>query len=176
MAATYFSAIRCYIPFVASALKPSKKLDHLVAHGPSIGRFPGTFTVRCSADHLLPLQARRIARNQVTPGNSPVLPPSARNNSAPIAPPISGPTIGTQEYAQSEEPLPRIGRMAWATRGPRSRAGLIAYPVGPPSEAPMPTTSSATNSGPRPDGVPPEIRITNTRTKVARISVMVFQP
>src|SRR5262245_2965599 len=60
-------------------------------------------------------------------------------------------------------------------RGPRSRAGLMAYPVGPPSEAPMPTTSSATASGPRPLGVFANDSTTNTSTNVPRISVTRFQ-
>ena len=37
-----------------------------------------------------------------------------------------GPTTGTHEYDQSLPPLPLMGRMACAMRGPRSRAGLIA--------------------------------------------------
>ena len=43
-----------------------------------------------------------------------------------MTPPMIGPTTGIHEYAQSEVPLPGIGRMAWMMRGPRSRAGLIA--------------------------------------------------
>ena len=38
----------------------------------------------------------------------------------------SGPTTGTHAYDQSLEPLPLIGRIACAMRGPRSRAGLMA--------------------------------------------------
>ena len=35
-----------------------------------------------------------------------------------------------ERIPQSDGPLPAIGRMACAMRGPRSRAGLMAYPVG----------------------------------------------
>ena len=37
-------------------------------------------------------------------------------------------------------------------RGPRSRAGLMAYPVVPPSERPMAHTSMPTRYGPSPGG------------------------
>ncbi len=43
-----------------------------------------------------------------------------------MTPPMIGPTTGIHEYAQSESPLPGIGRMKCMIRGPRSRAGLIA--------------------------------------------------
>ena len=58
-------------------------------------------------------------------------------NPTAIIAPIIGPAIGTHEYAQSEVPLLAIGNTACANRGPKSRAGLIAYPVGPPNERPM---------------------------------------
>src|SRR5690606_29083274 len=89
-------------------------------------------------------------------------------------PPTRGPATGTQEQDQSPEPLPLMGSRAWAMRGARSRAGLMAYPVGPPRLAPMPTTMSATASGPRPDGVLPETTTKNTSTKVAMTSVRKF--
>ena len=38
----------------------------------------------------------------------------------------------------------------------------------------MPTTSRATASGPSPEGVPPKVRMTKTRTKVPMISVIRF--
>ena len=38
----------------------------------------------------------------------------------------------------------------------------------------MPTTRRATASGPRPEGVPPKVRITKTRTNVPMISVIRF--
>src|SRR5690349_18941283 len=59
---------------------------------------------------------------------------------APTTPPMVGPTIGIQAYPQSEVPFPGIGSSACAIRGPRSRAGLIAYPVGPPNERPIDAT------------------------------------
>src|SRR4030081_1706111 len=43
-----------------------------------------------------------------------------------------------------------MGSTACAMRGPRSRAGLIAYPVGPPSESPMAITITPTSKGPNP--------------------------
>ena len=46
-----------------------------------------------------------------------------------------GATTGTHEYPQSELPLCLSGSSAWRMRGPRSRAGFKAGPVGPPSEA-----------------------------------------
>lgn len=57
---------------------------------------------------------------------------------AAISAPAIGPNTGTHEYAQSFPPLFGIGSMACITRGPKSRAGLIAYPVGPPRDRPMP--------------------------------------
>ena len=94
-----------------------------------------------------------------------------------------GPTTGTQAYPQSLEPLPLIGRKACAMRGPRSRAGLMAYPVGPPREAPMPTTRRATGSAPSGPSPPvavsghptPKPITTKTSTKVPMISVTRFQ-
>ena len=49
-------------------------------------------------------------------------------------PPRIGPITGIQAYDQPLSRLPVMGRRAWAMRGPRSRAGLIAYPVVPPKE------------------------------------------
>ena len=61
-------------------------------------------------------------------------------------------------------------------RGPRSRAGLMAYPVGPPRLMPMTTMTMATASGPSPEGVLPETMIQASRTKVPTASVTTFQP
>src|SRR5699024_57328 len=44
---------------------------------------------------------------------------------APSAPPVSGPTKGTTAYLKLEMPFPGIGRKKCASRGPKSRAGLI---------------------------------------------------
>lgn len=52
--------------------------------------------------------------------------PTILINTPAMAPPMSGPSTGIGAYPQSELPLPAIGKMAWAIRGPRSRAGLIA--------------------------------------------------
>ncbi len=51
---------------------------------------------------------------------------TAEPATAPRIPPMIGPTTGTQLYCQSDVPLPGIGSRAWAIRGLRSRAGLIA--------------------------------------------------
>src|SRR6266436_1124947 len=74
-----------------------------------------------------------------------------------------------------------MGRMACAMRGPRSRAGLIAYPVGPPRDIPMPQTRLPTRYGPSPAAGPAaETRFekiaptTKTSTKVAMISLSKF--
>src|SRR5260370_55284 len=63
------------------------------------------------------------------------------------APPTSGPRIGTHAYRQPHSPFPPIGSRKCATRGPRSRPGLIAYPVGPPTENPLPQPSPPTTIG-----------------------------
>ena len=60
------------------------------------------------------------------------------------APPSIGPRTGIHAYAQSLLPFPLIGNIKCAIRGPRSRAGLIAYPVVPPSDIPITTTKRAT--------------------------------
>src|SRR5260370_40301597 len=63
-------------------------------------------------------------------------------------------------------------------RGPRSRAGLIAYPVGPPRDRPMPQTKLPTRYGPSPAAGPVGETLlekiaptTKTSTKVAIISL-----
>src|SRR5204862_3820188 len=70
------------------------------------------------------------------------------------AAPMSGPMIGTGAYRQSEPPFAEIGRTACATRGLKSRAGLIAYPVGPPRLNPMTQTSTPQNHGLKPGASP----------------------
>ncbi len=57
-----------------------------------------------------------------------------------------GATIGTQAYPQSELDLLFIGKMLCMIRGPKSRAGLMAYPVGPPKLNPMANTINATGN------------------------------
>src|SRR5271154_2601860 len=100
---------------------------------------------------------------------------------APMAPAINGPTIGTSAYPQSELPLSLMGRIAWARRGPKSRAGFIAYPVGPPRLRPSAQTSTPHNHGPNPGGSPvddtallPKLKPTRIRQVVAIISVSRF--
>jgi PAS domain S-box-containing protein len=71
-----------------------------------------------------------------------------------------------------------MGRTACAIRGPRSRAGLIAYPVVPPSERPITQTKQPTRYGPSPGAIPLERALekiaptTNTSTNVPMISLM----
>src|SRR5699024_5713290 len=84
----------------------------------------------------------------VAPGQPPK--PVRRQIQAPITAPMIGPTTGIQAYPQSEVPLPGMGSSACAIRGPRSRAGLIAYPVGPPRDRPMAKTSRPIRRGARP--------------------------
>src|SRR5580658_6284670 len=100
---------------------------------------------------------------------------------APMPPAIKGPIIGTNAYPQSEFPLSLIGRIAWATRGPKSRAGFIAYPVGPPRLRPSAHTRTPHNHGPNPGGRPladtallPKLKPTTIRQVVAMISVSRF--
>ena len=62
------------------------------------------------------------------------------------SPPAIGPITGIQAYFQSLSRLRGMGRIAWAIRGPKSRAGLMAYPVGPPNERPTPNTSNPAGS------------------------------
>jgi hypothetical protein len=97
------------------------------------------------------------------------------------AAPTSGPIIGTQEYPQPDAPLPGIGSKAWAIRGPRSRAGLIAYPVEPPKERPIPQTNAPTSIGPKPAATPAgatrfenKAVATSTRMKVPSTSLKKF--
>src|SRR5277367_4306279 len=66
-------------------------------------------------------------------------------------------------------------------RGPKSRAGLMAYPVVPPSESPMPHTSAPTRYGPRPPAGPVAatcfekiVATTNTSVSVPITSLMKF--
>jgi hypothetical protein len=92
-----------------------------------------------------------------------------------MPPPINGPTTGTQEYAQSEEPFPGIGQKACAILGPKSRAGFKAYPVVPPKLAPKPQTNTATIQGPNPGAIPPTCleniaKMLKTNITVAKIS------
>src|SRR6266478_4014866 len=98
------------------------------------------------------------------------------------AAPTSGPRIGTHAYRQPDSPFPAIGSRECASRGPRSRAGLIAYPVVPPSESPIPQTRLPTRYGPRPAAGPVAATLfekiaptTKTRTKVAMISLNRFE-
>lgn len=90
--------------------------------------------------------------------------------------PIIGPHSVTIPYPQLELPLPLIGRTACAKRGPRSRAGFIAYPVSPPKDIPQDTIIPNTNKFPTPAGAAPGIPlIANTSTKVATTSAKMLR-
>ena len=95
--------------------------------------------------------------------------------------PANGPTTETAAYAQSPSRLPGTGSTACASRGPRSHAGLIAYPVVPPGDRPIAKTMRPTGIAlidPRPmvtSAIPPTANIrslmsttTQTSTKVSR--------
>ena len=100
-----------------------------------------------------------------------------------MAPPSSGARTGIHAYFQSLSPLCGMGRMACINRGPRSLAGLIAYPVGPPSENPIPMTNKATGRASRepsdtfsPSKLAPAMKKTpKTKVKVPMNSVKKFQ-
>ena len=101
---------------------------------------------------------------------------TAYNPTASNAPTI-GPTIGTHAYPIFELPLPLIGRIACAKRGPKSLAGLIAYPVNPPSDIPIETMIANTRSFPTPGSTSPTCAkplIANTSTKVPTASLKKF--
>src|SRR5258708_4819411 len=100
---------------------------------------------------------------------------------APRPPASNGPMMGTSAYPQSEFPLPLMGRIAWATRGPKSRAGFIAYPVGPPRLKPSDHAKTPHNQGPNPGGSPvvdtallPKLKPTTIRQVVAMTSARRF--
>src|SRR5437764_12497663 len=93
------------------------------------------------------------------------------------AAPTKGPMIGIGAYRQSELPLAGIGRTACATRGAKSRAGLMAYPVGPPRLNPMTQTSTPQNHGLKPGARPvgpsdllPKLKPATIKQAVAIIS------
>src|SRR6266849_321584 len=97
---------------------------------------------------------------------------------APMPPAINGPMIGTNAYPQSEFPLSLIGRTACARRGPKSRAGFIAYPVDPPRPRPIAHTRTPHSHGPNPAGRPVDdtdlltkLKPTTIRQIVAIVSV-----
>src|SRR4051794_2762961 len=97
------------------------------------------------------------------------------------AAPSKGPMIGIGAYRQSELPLALIGRTACATRGAKSRAGLMAYPVGPPRLNPITQTSTPQNHGLKPGARPvgpsdllPKLKPTTIKQTVATISQSKF--
>lgn len=57
---------------------------------------------------------------------------------------MTGPNTGMGAYAQSLGPFPLIGSTKCMILGPKSLAGLIAQPVGPPIPNPIPATKRAT--------------------------------
>ena len=68
-------------------------------------------------------------------------------------PPMQGATIGTHHhpFPARKTSLPHPATDV-KSRGPKSRAGLIAYPELNPNVAPMSTTSRPTTTGVRPAG------------------------
>src|ERR1700735_1849597 len=91
------------------------------------------------------------------------------------APPAKVPITEIGAYPQSELPFPAIGRIAWAIRDPRSRAGFMLVPVGPASARISPHTSAAIRTGPKPAGRLARVRMqtaTNTNRVVGIISLM----
>src|ERR1700680_1040715 len=101
------------------------------------------FAINNSFRHLSFAGLRYFDRDVLTDGKL------VRNQSAQDAA-DDRPTTGISAYSQSDEPFPGIGRRKWAMRGMRSRAGLIAYPVGPPSDRPIAKTSRPMISGASP--------------------------
>src|SRR5699024_8086270 len=95
---------------------------------------------------------------------------------APSAPPESGPKIGTGAYFQFESPLHGIGIKKCASLGPKSRAGLMAYPVVPPSDRPIAVIKKPTINGFRPsvNSLAPINKRPITRMKVPIISLVKF--
>src|ERR1700732_1280173 len=91
------------------------------------------------------------------------------------APPVSVPITEIGAYPQSELPFPAIGRIAWAIRDPRSRAGFMLVPVGPASASISPQTKAAMRTGPKPAGKFERVRMqtaTNTSRVVGIISLI----
>lgn len=88
-----------------------------------------------------------------------------------------GPATGTIAYPQSLLPLPCIGSKKCMILGPKSLAGLMAHPVGPPNPKPIPATKSATGSADKAPKLPEAgciNNIPNMKTNVAKVSVMKF--
>src|SRR5690606_17203378 len=89
--------------------------------------------------------------------------------------PSSGPITGSHAYDPLKWDLLRNGRSAWTIRGPKSRAGLIAYPVVPPSDKPMTHTRKVTGIAPidpSPIGVSSPIEA-SVKCKIVKIKTKV---
>lgn len=89
--------------------------------------------------------------------------------------PMMGPMTGIHAYDQSLSPFVLIGNKKCEILGPKSRAGLIAYPVGPPNDNPIPNTSNATGNAfnvPNASVGADIDNAVNTSTNVAIISVI----
>lgn len=98
-------------------------------------------------------------------------------NNAAQAAPTNGAIPGTMiPYCQSLSALFLIGKMAWAIRGPMSRARFMAKPVGPPSPIPMAQTKSPTPIGTIPGVFTSEIaKIPEIKIKVSKNSTKKFR-
>lgn len=88
-----------------------------------------------------------------------------------------GPNTGTAAYPQSLLPFPLIGRIKCMILGPKSLAGLMAQPVGPPNPKPIPPTNRATGNAdndPKSDPAYFRKKIPIKNSMVAKVSVMKF--
>ena len=103
-----------------------------------------------------------------------------RYSNAANAAPIIGPNTGTHAYSALNDALSLMGTNECTMRGPKSLAGLIAYPVVPPNESPIAQTRKATGNAPiepKPIGVVEskvaslKCRMVKIRTKVASVSL-----
>src|SRR5271154_6920282 len=95
------------------------------------------------------------------------------------APPTQVPISEIGAYPQSEWPFPAMGRIWWAIREPRSRAGFMLVPVGPAIEMMIAQTSAPTRNGVSDPATAPDLATretmetaTNTRVKVGTISAI----
>ncbi len=138
-------------------------------------------TVTCrprrSIASTIPLPSRPVPRNATRlmnrlpfktsdslRGRQTVRPTARRRPSRRATPPMHGATIGTHHQAfparNTSAPQPAT---AVKSRGPKSRAGLIAYPELKPNVAPISTTSRPTITGASPAGARRVARVGDRR-------------
>ena len=88
-----------------------------------------------------------------------------------------GPITGISAYPQSLGPLPFIGSKKCMILGPKSLAGLIAQPVGPPNPKPIPATNKETGKADMaPISIPAGFikKMPSRKTQVAMVSTNKF--